>query len=134
MAEGTPQRSLNNPERVIQNIEDHSLKTDSGSQLLRTTSKQNIECREVKLVPVLYLQPYVVVSMALEGSLRLWKEKPGCQPSYKTLDLQSLFPAICAGEMVAQNLWDWTTKVWFNSWLTSWEGAHVLHSLDGQEL
>lgn len=133
MAEDTPQRSLNNPESDPE-YRGSLLKTDSGSQLLRTTSKQNIECREVKLVPVSYLQPYVLVSMALEGSLRLWKEKPGWQPSYKTLDLQSLLPTICAGEMVAQNLWDWLTKVWFNSWLTSWEGAQVLHCLDGQEL
>lgn len=45
---------------------------------------------------------------------RLQKETLGHQPNHETLDLQPVLPGRCAVATVAQNLWEWTTDIWFN--------------------
>lgn len=47
---------------------------------------------------------------------------------------KSILPARSAGAIVAQNLWEWGANVLFNLRTTSWEKAHVLFCLDGQEV
>lgn len=65
---------------------------------------------------------------------RLQKEKPGCHPSHKTLDLKSVLPARYAGVVVAWNLWEWPANVWFNLRTTPWEEIHAIYCLDVHEL
>ena len=45
---------------------------------------------------------------------RLPSVEQGHQSSHKSLDLQSVLPARCAGVMVAPNLWEWPTNDWSN--------------------
>jgi len=45
---------------------------------------------------------------------KLEKEKLGHKTSYKSVDLQFVLPAGCAGTMAMQNMWELATSVWFN--------------------
>lgn len=36
------------------------------------------------------------------------------QPSHKTYDLQSILSARCAGSIMTENVWEWSTNIWFN--------------------
>lgn len=72
------------------------------------------------------LHAHVLVS-STEGTLQA-TEKPGHQPSYNTLDLQSVLPERSAGTMVAQNLSECQPMPGLIC-----EGAYDLHCLGGQE-
>jgi hypothetical protein len=58
--------------------------------------------------------PYVLVSFTEKVLCTLQKKKYRTQPSHKTIHLQSVLPSICAGAMVAENMWEWPINVWVN--------------------
>lgn len=53
-------------------------------------------------------------AFAQEGTLQATERETLTPTSHKTLNLQSVLPAIRTGAMVAHNLWEWPTNVCFN--------------------
>lgn len=60
------------------------------------------------------LHPYILAFSARKATLQAMKEKLDYQTSHKTVDLQSVLPAGCAGAMAVQNLCELATNVWIN--------------------
>lgn len=72
--------------------------------MLATTFTQLCECREVKLVPIWYLQTYILVSLVQEDILQAM-ETETWTPTQTQNPPPTIFPASsCAGVMEAQNV------------------------------
>lgn len=112
----------------------HSWITDSEAPFPRTTFTQLVAHWQVELLPVWSLYPYVVVSLMWEGTLHITERETWISAQPQNPDLQSVLPARHAGAMVALNLWEWQTNVWFNLRPILLEGTHAWHVLDVQEL
>jgi hypothetical protein len=87
--------------------EGYSLKTDSGTSLLRTTSIQHVECVEVKLVPAWS----ELVPLAGKSTLQAREGETWTQTQSQNFLLQSVLLGRCAVAMVAQNLLEYPTNI-----------------------
>lgn len=78
-----------------------SEQTDSRAPYPRTISTQLTECGQVELLPACCLHPFILVSLALEGTPQTTESKRKHQRSHKTSDLRSILSPPCARAMMA---------------------------------